>query len=153
MPVKIIEDKICSHCGGNEWYSPPSNINKLECAKKRKEWNRKQWLKRKAEGKYLVANMTPEQHKAFRAKIKAYRQTPKAKAARVKESKEYYYDKGGKARNLALKNKGVRELSDCYIANLITRGTSIEQKEVPQEMIITYRKMLTIKRQLRNENN
>jgi len=154
MPVKIIEDKICPHCGNNVWHERKKN-NKLilVCYTKIKEYGRKQWLKKKAEGKHLVANMTPEEHELHRAKIRAYRQRPKAKAARVKEAKEYYYDKGGKARNLASKNKGVRKLSDCYIAGLITRNTSVEQKKVPQEMITTYRNMLTIKRQLKNENN
>jgi len=154
MPVKIIEDKICSHCGNNVWYERIKN-GKLSysCYKKVREQTKKTYLKKKAAGKYLVANMTPEEREKRNAWQKAYRQIPERKAARVEEAKEYYFEKGGKAKNYVRKMKGVRELSDCYIAGLLTRKTPLKQEEVPQEMIATYREMLTIKRQLKNENN
>ena len=40
MPKVIIPDKICSHCGGNEWYILPST-NRITCYKKHRERNRK----------------------------------------------------------------------------------------------------------------
>lgn len=135
MPTIDIPDKICSHCGGTKWrieqYKTLKKgvVKRYRCAKEHSERTKK-WY-----------NSHLDHVKEYSAKVitKGINKTP--------EKREYY-------RNYS--KKQTDELSENYVRKMLayrlrkSKGISLEQKEIPSELISTKQKQLLLTRQIRN---
>ncbi len=155
MPTLIIPDKICSHCGGTEWYYYKKK-NTYCCRNKQKEEQKayastpegKAKLKA-GRDKYRLNNKNNEKqhYKDYYAKNK---ETYKINSHKYRKT-----EKGKNALKRA-KNKQSENLTDYYIVNTyyinlyVSEGIKINRKDVTQEQIEIQRKKLLLTRQLKN---
>lgn len=114
MPKVIIPDKICPHCGGNEWFYII----------------RKSTTKRKSHISYCCINKKREDSKIYRER---------RKQKGIEPYSSYYYKKNKeKLRNVdnVRKKEGRDNLSDWYIRSYIASKKGISSNNVTQEEII-----------------
>ena len=140
MAKVIIPDKICSHCGGNEWYIINSKRDGISyhCVKKIHEnyinYHKTHKIKSKAwQQKYYSDNK-----ERILAYHKEYRHTPEGKASmRRSEKKE----------QTTLSNRYVKRL--IYSAIYLQYKVRIQMKNITQEQINKYRESIQVQRQLK----
>ena len=151
MAIEIIPDKICSHCGGNEWYTtyPKDRKIRLICVLKKKEDTKKYLnpeVSLKAGRKWKLSH--PEKSKEFTKKWR-------------NNNKEHYlknlknWQIKNKEKNIEY-NKKVRKkywdlLTDSFIKNAINKsfyreGIKIGPKDFSNEDIKLYREGLIANR-------
>lgn len=75
------------------------------------------------------------------ARTKAYRQQPGVKE-RYKELRHQEYLRHGKKRGL----DGIKTLDDRYVKNILTNGTNLSYKDIPEELVEAKRLEILIKR-------
>ena len=80
MPKVIIPDKICSHCGGNEWYVFKNNIR---CNLKAREGRSRYKKSDKAKERRRIITKSPEYLKKQREYSLIYYSNPKNKEKRL----------------------------------------------------------------------
>ena len=153
MPTIIIPDKICSHCGGTEWYYNKKN-NSYYCRNKQKD-------------KQKAYNATPEGRARNLANVKRYILENKEKISQYykdlyeknKEnykisSHKYRQTEKGKAALKRAKQKQSENLTDYYIVNnyyvnaYVSDGVKIDRKHVTKEHIEIQRNKIKLERQL-----
>lgn len=141
MPIVILPDKVCSHCGGTKWKQRFVINNKGEtlithnCYQKAKEalaryhqtskyreCIKKQWINNKEK--------LSQRHKKW-----------------IANNNELY-----KAINKKKNDKYTKELSDVYIKCLLTRRSEIKRSQITPEMIEMERKSIQLQRQLNITN-
>ena len=152
MPTIDIPDKICSHCGGTQWYYREKQNNYYSCYKKQKD-DRKAYL------------ATPEGKAKHLAHVKNYQKRNKEKIAKYykdlyKKNKEQYkiasrkyrQTEKGKAALKRAKNKQSENLTDYYIINNMYvlayhDKFKIDRKAVTPTQIERYRMYIKLQRE------
>jgi len=154
MAREIIKDRICSHCGGNEYYTSLRKKKKKDgsitikktyiCVKKSAEW-----------AKYYYKNG----HRSYLKNTKEYYENNKEHFA--ESAKKYRKTKRGKEALERARKKERDNLTDNYIRQCLysyyynNMNIKIVRSEIPQDMIEDYRKIQIAKRKLKmlkNEN-
>jgi DNA-binding PadR family transcriptional regulator len=149
MPTVIIPDKICSHCGGTEWYYY-ENKNSYSCRNEQKE-KRKVYastpkgkaILKAARDRYLLKN---------KQYCKDYYEKNKEKFKL--NSYNYRKTERGKEALKRAKNKQSENLTDYYIVNnyyinvYVTEGIRINRKDITQEQIEILRNKIKLEREL-----
>ncbi|MHA1951875.1 MAG: hypothetical protein ACW987_18670 [Candidatus Thorarchaeota archaeon] len=51
------------------------------------------------------------------------------------------------------KRKAVKELYDCYVLDILTRGTDLTRADIPPEVVELKRQHIFLRRAIRNEND
>ena len=164
MPTVIIPDKICPHCGGNEWTSYIDKITKsannirYRCAELGRERaraygkaNREKINKRNRERGY--SRTYHQRHKEKNNKrIAAWRKTESGRISSRKHCKKYRQTHKEQCRiyNKAYHAKGHEELKPFYLRARIKGRHKISLKEVTilTEVLIIQKKNLCLKRKV-----
>ncbi len=153
MPTLIIPEKICSHCGGTEWYYY-ENKNSYSCRNEQRE-------------KQKVYASTPKGKAVLKAARDKYQSNNKE---RISKHLKDYYEKNkekfklnsynyrqterGKEALKRAKNKQSENLTDYYIVNnyyvnlYVMEGIKINRKDVTKEQIELQRNKIKLERQL-----
>ena len=121
MAKVIIPDKICPHCGGNEWYTRKNGY--VICNTLLNEQNRKSMRKWRKNN--------PEEN---RKRCTKYRSESK-EVAKITQQKRV--------------RKNIDELSDQYIKALIQSSTGLGFGEISQDQVIEYRKLTLARREFK----
>ncbi len=164
MPTVNIPDKICPHCGGTKWMSGivkrtnQKGITKVytvyRCIEKMKAnavvykqnnidavraWEREKHRRRRLSEEFRKRCNKRHRNSYAKNKDKHLARNKAWLKANPEKAKE-------KNRIAALKH--IRRLPDGYILNRITRGTTINKSDIPEEIIQLKRKQIMLKREL-----
>lgn len=151
MSKQIIENRICSCCGGNEYYvsatkqrrKDGSIINNYTCINKQKEYAKNRVY-------------TPEQKQRYNKKMMELYYENKEQFA--KYAKTYAKTQKGKDALNRARQKERDNLTDNYVRQCIytgiynTTGDKIVRKNIPQGDIEKYRQIQIVKRKVRELN-
>jgi hypothetical protein len=128
---QIIENRFCKNCGGNEFYISSKEVACVEC---HKTANKKFLIKKRKNPDFII-KFNKDRKKYYDEHTEILR---KASRDSLKKAK------------LLLNDSFIKSHICNYLYNV--HKTKIKSNEISQEDIKKVRKVLTIKRELRNEN-
>jgi hypothetical protein len=151
MPKLSIPEKVCSHCGGNEWYTAViknKSSTKIiyKCVKRVLDINKR-------------SNCTESRKRA----LDKYRETEKFKLVQhtyyesnkekiIEKTKNWISNNVEQYNRLIYKQKKlyIDHLSDCYLKNLLTkRQSDLKFSDITTDLIELKRKQLTLTRKIK----
>jgi hypothetical protein len=156
MAKVVIPDKICPHCGGNEWYVTHPKDRKIRfiCVSEKKK-NVRRYVNKEivAEASKRFRINNPEKSKEYNKK---WRNNNKEKY--YTNLKKWKKENRDKVRGYVNKHRGKPEylLSPAYIKDAIINGIAyqhhirISRRDISSEDIKLYREGLEAKRLFRN---
>ena len=162
MATLIIPDKICSHCGGNNWRIWDVKrkyhvYTKYKCVLKDKEAQKK-WRENNYEKYRYSIKVSREKNKhKYVEKEKLYLKNYylKNKDIKDKQSAEWRKNNPELYKKMIQKcnKKGCVNLKDRYIKLLLCDDKTIKRSDITPELIELKRKQVLLFRTIRNNGN
>jgi len=177
MPRVIIPDRICPHCGGNEWYIFKNSIRcNLKIKEGRSKYKKSVKAKDKRKERYRILIQNPEYVKKQKEIYSKWYLDPKNKEKRKqrllnaklspnyrenkkKARKAYRSSEKGKIHLKKQRAKMSENLTVEFVKNRFQQDCKnlykmyIDRKTITPEMIDKYRQAIKAKRQLRQLKN
>lgn len=162
MPITIIADKICSHCGGNKWYvykrKYKDKIYTKYVCNVRQNDNAIRWRENNPERYKAMRNVSKQKNKhkyiekEKESQKRHYILNKDIYIERAKKWKENNLDRWKEIRK-RVDDKASVTLSNRYIKMLICDDGSLKHSDVSQELIDIQRHKIQLKRQLKTQKH
>lgn len=136
MPVIIIPERICKHCGGNKWYTY-NGINKItySCVLRVQETATKNYKENKKKYSETKANWAKNNREKTRLNNRKYYKSEKGKNYKRKQYKKYS-----------------ENLETTYVKTVLSHHGNIQYKDITPELLDLKRKQLILYRTIKNNS-